>query len=221
MNNVKWNDIDAVIFDMDGVLTDSEPLINEAAITALKEYGVSAKEEDFLPFVGAGDEKYIAGVAEKYGLKYKSEMKARMYELYFELLPKKIKSFPGVKELLSALKKAGKKIAVASSADRIKVEANLNGIGLALSVFDQVVTGDDITRKKPDPEIFLIAAKKLNIPPEKCCVIEDAVNGVEASKAAGMKCIAITNSFSSEKLSEKNPDRIVNSLLEIRTTFIE
>ncbi|GAF76154.1 unnamed protein product, partial [marine sediment metagenome] len=87
-----WNETDAVIFDMDGVLTDSEPLINEAAISTLKEYGIDAKPEDFDPFVGAGDERYIAGVAEHYELIFKPEMKSRMYEIYLNILPEKIKS---------------------------------------------------------------------------------------------------------------------------------
>ena len=132
---INWKDIDAVVFDMDGVLTDSEPIINEAGLLALKEYGINAKPEDFRPFVGAGDDRYIGGVAEKYGLKYDVKMKAKMYEIYFQILPKKIKSFAGVHELMNTLKKSDKKIAVASASDRVKVEANLKANRIIFGYF--------------------------------------------------------------------------------------
>ena len=216
MKKINWKDIDAVIFDMDGVLTDSEPIINAAGIKALEDFGVNAKPEDFHPFVGAGDVRYIGGVAEKYGLVYKPEMKARMYEIYFELLPAMIKSFPGVKEILKTLKKLNKKIAVASAADRVKVEGNLKAIGLDLSVFDAILAAEDVSKKKPDPEIFIKAGQKVGVPAGRCCVVEDALNGVQAAKAAGMKCVAVTTSFPVEKLLQKEPDTVVPDLLELQ-----
>jgi len=129
--------IQGVIFDMDGVLTDSEPVINAAAIAGLREYGVCAAPEDFAPFVGMGEDRYIGGVAEKYGLAYLPEMKRRVYEIYLEILPAASIVFPGVHRLLSDVRDAGLSMAVASSADRVKVVANLEAaqrsgeIGLA------------------------------------------------------------------------------------------
>jgi cytidine deaminase len=214
-NNILWNDIDAIIFDMDGVITDTEPVINEAGILTLKQYGINAKPEDFIPFIGAGDDKYITGVAEKYGIKYDPELKKKLYENYFKILPQKIKLFPGVKELISTIKKIHKKVAIATAADLVKLKANLDCSGLSIDLFDCIITGDDILKKKPDPEIYLITAQKLKIAPDKCCVIEDALNGIESAKSAGMKCVAVSNSFSVPELITKQPDKIVSNLFEI------
>ena len=121
----------AVFFDMDGVLTDSEPVICASAIQMLREHGVEAKEEDFIPFVGTGENSYIGGVARKYGLDLDIiKAKARTYEIYLEMVPGKLKAFPGAVELVKECQEAGLKTAVASSADLIKVEANLREIGI-------------------------------------------------------------------------------------------
>src|SRR4030095_3393608 len=95
--------IKAVIFDMDGVLTDSEPLINAAAIAMFKEKGLVVQPEDFLPFVGPREDRYVGGVAEKYGLALDlPASKARTYEIYLELVPTHLKAFPGGSELVHA-----------------------------------------------------------------------------------------------------------------------
>src|ERR1051326_9136136 len=96
-------DIRAVIFDMDGVLTDSEPLINAAAIAMFEEKGIVVQPEDFLPFVGTGEDRYIGGVAEKYRFPLDlGSAKARTYEIYLELVPNKLRAFPGALELVQA-----------------------------------------------------------------------------------------------------------------------
>src|SRR5512139_1443529 len=125
--------IRAVIFDMDGVLTDSEPLINTAAVTMFKERGLHVQPMDFLPFVGAGEDRYIGGVAEKYQfLLDLAAAKQRTYEIYLELVPSQLEAFPEAYDFVLACRKAGLKVAVASSADRIKVAANLKKLGLPL-----------------------------------------------------------------------------------------
>ncbi|OGV72746.1 MAG: hypothetical protein A3K19_02915 [Lentisphaerae bacterium RIFOXYB12_FULL_65_16] len=205
----------AVIFDMDGVLTDSEPVINAAAIAGLKEFGVAAQPEDFLPFVGAGEDRYIGGVAELYGVRYTPAMKKRVYEIYLEMLPDRIRAFPGVHELLDRLDAAGLKVAVASSADRIKVEANLRAIGIRLERFAVLVVGEDVARKKPAPDIYLAAARKMGLTPGACCVVEDALNGVQAAKAAGMRCVAVEQSFPADQLRTVGPDVIRHGIADI------
>lgn len=193
--------IRAVIFDMDGVLTDSEPLINAAAIAMFKEKGLQVKPEDFGPFVGAGEDRYIGGVAEAYHFSLDlPAAKARTYEIYLELVPKRLKAFPGARELVWHCHSAGLRIGVASSADRVKVEANLRTIDLPPEVWNAVVWGEEVKQKKPAPEIFLGAAAKLHVSPSECVVIEDAVNGIQAAKAAGMCCIAVAQTFPAERL---------------------
>jgi beta-phosphoglucomutase len=190
-----------VIFDMDGVLTDSEPLINAAAIAMFKEKGLAVQPGDFLPFVGAGENRYIGGVAEKYSFPLDIlSAKRRTYEIYLELVPTRLKAFPGAVELFRTCRKAGLHLAVASSADEIKIVANLRQIGLPPDSWGAVVTGDDVGPKKPAPDIFLAAAVKLGLAPAECTVVEDAVNGVQAAWAAGMRCVAVAQTFPAAQL---------------------
>lgn len=205
----------AVIFDMDGVLTDSEPVINAAAIAGLREYGIDPKPEDFRPFVGTGEDRYIGGVAAAYGLTYVPEMKRRVYEIYLDLLPGMIKAFPGVHRLLHDLMDRGVRLAVASSADRVKVEANLRAIDVELAWFGAVIVGEDVVHKKPAPDIFLAAARRLGVEPAAACVVEDAVNGVRAAKAAGMRCVAVEQSFPAAVLLPAGPDVIRPALADV------
>ena len=193
--------IRAVIFDMDGVLTDSEPLINAAAVAMFRELGLTVQPEDFLPFVGTGEDRYLGGVAEKYGFALDGPAaKKRTYEIYLELVPRTLKGFPGAHGLVKNCRLADLKVAVASSADLVKIEANLRQIELDPDSWDAIVTGEDVANKKPAPDIFLAAAAKLGVPPAACVVIEDAVNGVQAAKAAGMRCVAVAQTFPAEKL---------------------
>ena len=195
--------IRAVIFDMDGVLTDSEPLINAAAIAMFREKGLVAQPEDFLPFVGSGEDRYIGGVAEKYHFPLDlPAAKQRTYEIYLDLVPLRLEAFPGVHDLLLTCRKAGLRVAVASSADKIKVIANLQKIKLPVESWDAVVTGEHVERKKPMPDIFLSAAQNLGVDSAACVVVEDAVNGIQAAKAAGMRCIAVAQTFPPERLQE-------------------
>jgi len=195
--------IRAVIFDMDGVLTDSEPLINAAAIAMFREKGLAVEPTDFLPFVGAGEDRYIGGVAEHYSFALDiPAAKQRTYEIYLQLVPTQLQAFPGVLQLVRAGRDAGLLLAVASSADEIKVRANLEKIGLPIAFWDAVVTGGDVKNKKPAPDIFLSAAKKLGARTEECVVVEDAVNGIQAAYAAKMRCVAVAHTFPVEVLHE-------------------
>ena len=195
--------IRAVIFDMDGVLVDSEPLINAAAIAMFKEKGLEVQPDDFLPFVGAGEDRYIGGVAEHYDFPLDvTEAKQRTYEIYLDLISSRLNAFPGVFELVHMCRAAGLLIAVASSADVIKVHANLEKIGMPMTFWDAVITGENVHNKKPAPDIFLTTAEKLGVSASECVVVEDAVNGVQAAKSAGMRCIAVATTFPAERLTE-------------------
>lgn len=192
----------AVIFDMDGVLTDSEPLINEAAVAMFRERGVPVAPEDFLPFVGTGENRYIGGVAEKHGVTLDIEAaKHRTYEIYLSLVPERLHAFPGSVEKARELRGAGLRLAVASSADRVKIDANLHKIGLPPEWWDAVVSAEDAVNKKPAPDLFLAAAARLGVSPAECVVIEDAVNGIQAALAARMRCVAVAQTFPPEKLA--------------------
>jgi len=194
--------IRAIIFDMDGVLTDSEPVICAAATAMFRERGVAVNKEDFRPFVGTGENRYIGGVAEKHGVTLDiAQAKRRTYEIYLELVEQGLDPFPGVHQLVSECRQSGLILAVASSADRIKIEANLRKIALPWLTWNAVVTGEDVRNTKPAPDIFLKAASLLRLTPDECCVVEDAPNGVAAAKAAGMRCVAIGHTFPLAHLS--------------------
>lgn len=193
--------LQGVILDMDGVLVDSEPFIKEAGVRMFAEKGFTVRPDDFLPFVGTGEDHFLGGVAEKYGLAFDLERdKARTYEIYLELIRGRLRALPGVSSFLGQCRARHLKVAVASSADAVKVEGNLHEIGLPPDRFDAIVNGSQVERKKPAPDIFLTAARRLGLPPESCLIVEDAVAGVAAAKAAGARCLALTTSFPADRL---------------------
>jgi HAD superfamily hydrolase (TIGR01509 family) len=193
--------IQAVIFDMDGVLTDSEPLICAAAMSMFQEMGLQVQAADFVPFVGTGEDRYIGGVAKKYHFPVDlGAAKRRTYEIYLRLVPTQLRAFPGAQALVRQCQESRFRIALASSADEIKILANLRQIGLPPESWDAIVTAENVVHKKPAPDLFLQAAKQIGMAPVECVVVEDAVNGVQAAKAAQMRCVAVAHSFSSEQL---------------------
>ena len=208
------NKIKGVIFDMDGVLCDSERFICGAATEMFhRRYKTRVHPDDFLPFVGAGENRYIGGVGEKYGIEIKlPEDKSYTYEIYLELIKGNLTPFEGVLEFIGTMRKNGVKLAVASAADHVKVEGNLTEIGVPSDCFDAVITGSDVTKHKPDPECFLMAAKAIGIPPEFTLVVEDANNGCKAAKTAGAWCLGLTTSFSAEQLIQSGADWIAPNL---------
>ncbi|MDF1575385.1 MAG: HAD-IA family hydrolase [Bacteroidales bacterium] len=192
----------AILFDMDGVLLDSEAYICQAGIRMFRDKGYEVSADDFLEFTGMGENRYLGGVAEKHGIPFEVERdKARTYEIYGQIVAGKLKPFEGVPEFIGRCRSRGLKMAVASSADPPKVEINLAEIGIPASTFGTVVTGLDIEHKKPSPDIFLKAAANLGVDASECLVIEDAVSGVAAGKAAGAKVLALTTSFTAEELA--------------------
>ena len=195
--------IQAVIFDMDGVLVDTEEYICEAAMKMFEEMGVTVKAEDFLDFVGTGENRYIGGVAEKHNVPLDiNHAKTRTYMFYDQIVRGRVKPLDGVIAFLARCKRLGLKTAVATSADRTKMEINLREMGFTEKDFNVCVNGLEVERKKPHPDIFLFAAQKLGIPPQNCLVVEDAVTGIRAAKAAGCKALGLMTSFSAEQLAE-------------------
>lgn len=212
------NGIKAVLFDMDGVLVDSEGYMLQAAKSALAKWGIQAKDEDFTEFVGAGEDKYVGGVAEKHGHTYITAMKDEAYRIYGELAKGQPMALESAGEMLSWLKAQGYKLAVCSSADRVKVDINISALHLPDGTLDDVVSGEDIVNKKPAPDIYLRGAALLGVKPEECMVVEDAINGIVAGHRAGMKCIGVTTSFPADVLArEAAPEHIIHSLTEMKT----
>lgn len=206
--------IRGVLFDMDGVLVDSEHFICSAAVTMFSEMGHSVKREDFRQFAGTGENRYLGGVAELYGIPMDIERaKERTYEIYGTIVKGNLLPLPGAVEFVERCRREGFLLALATSADRIKMEINLIEAGIPPETFNAIITGLDVVNKKPSPDIYLKAAQKLGLDPAECLVVEDAVSGVKAGKAAGCRCLAVTTSFSAGELYEA--DWICSSLSDV------
>lgn len=207
----------ALIFDVDGVVADTEALNARASVLMMKQlYHVDVAPEEYREFVGTGDERYVEGVAEKHGVTIDTAVAVeRRRQNFFELLGRApLPAMPGVMALVQAARVcADVGLAIATSGNADKQFPVIEGTGLRLEWFDAVITGEDVTRKKPDPQIYLVTAEKLGVAPERCVVFEDAPAGVAAAKAAGMLCVAVTSSVDADKL--RDADLIVDSLAEV------
>jgi beta-phosphoglucomutase len=207
----------ALIFDVDGVVADTEALNARASVLMFQElYGVTVRPEDFRPFVGHGDERYCEGVAEKYGVSINTQAAVeRRAANFFRLLQDEpLPASPGVLAIVAAARRDPEvKLAIATSGQKAKQFPVITGAGLRLEWFGAVITGDDVTRKKPDPQIYLLTAVRLGVPPAHCVVFEDAPAGVQAAKAAGMVCVAVTSTVTAEELQAA--DLLVGSLAEV------
>ena len=210
----------AILFDMDGVLIESEFLMRHSAIQALAEYGIEAKHEDFREFTGMGEDMFVGGVAQKYGHTYTFDMKERAYD-YFGAQVKELAHVPpGVKEMLLALHGKGLVMAVYSAADLRKVRYNIQAIGVDESIFSALVTGSDVERKKPFPDIYLEGARRIGMEPKDCLVVEDVVSGIKAAHAAGMDAVGVPTTFSKEELAERvHPEYLLNEIKELTDLF--
>ena len=185
--------IKAVIFDMDGVIVNSEPAHVEAEKQVLLKYGVKITAEELRDYTGTTAEFEFNDLIRKYKLNTTAETLFNEKEkILFKLLEEKTEPTKGVIDLIKNLKRQGLKLGIATSGHRKLAHYYLNKLGLE-SFFDTVVCAEDITRSKPDPEIFLRAAQRLGMKPFECIVIEDARLGVEAARKAGMKSIGYSN----------------------------
>jgi HAD superfamily hydrolase (TIGR01509 family) len=207
-----------IIFDMDGVLTDSEWFIAEAGRLMFAEtHGVSVTHQDFLPFVGLGENRFLGGVADKFNISgFDIERdKARTYAIYVDIVKGKLQALPGATEFVLRSRELGLKTALATSTDYIKMMASLREIGLVSDEdggFDALINGLDVERRKPFPDIFLEAARRIGIEPQYCWVVEDSVGGVTAAKAAGMRCLGLLTTFPKEEIQKAGADIIVRDL---------
>uniref|UniRef100_A0A0E0NU57 Thioredoxin domain-containing protein n=1 Tax=Oryza rufipogon TaxID=4529 RepID=A0A0E0NU57_ORYRU len=214
-----WGKVSAVLFDMDGVLCNSEELSRLAGVDLFAEMGVDVTGDDFVPYMGTGEANFLGGVAKLKGVKdFNAESaKKRFFEIYLDKYAKPNAGigFPGALDLVTECKNAGLKVAVASSADRIKVDANLAAAGLPLSLFDAIVSADAFENLKPAPDIFLAASKTLGVDTDECIVIEDALAGVQAAKAAEMRCIAVMTTLEEDALQQASPSLIRKNIGDI------
>jgi HAD superfamily hydrolase (TIGR01509 family) len=206
-----------VIFDMDGVLVDGEPLHFEASRQLFAEEGKVHSLDEHKKWLGTkGDWN---DMARAYGLRLPLEHYPRRYdELILSQYGTCTDPLPGAATLVAGLRRAGVPVGVASSSRRNWVETCLSGIGL-IEDFDAVVTGSEVEHGKPAPDIYLLAAERLGKDPRACLAIEDAPAGIEAAHAAGMTCWAVRTEYT-RGIDLPDPDAVFESLEEIAVAEI-
>lgn len=211
----------AVIFDFNGIIVDDEPIHFELFQRVLKEEGIKLTEADYYArYLGCDDRGAFTTAYREHGRALSPSKVAQLIErkaaYYQEDIKSKMRVFPGVQTVVPHLAQK-LPLAIASGALRNEIEIILSSMGL-LAHFRAIVSAEDVTRGKPDPEIFLKALAQLNAalisnPPisaAECLVIEDSKEGIRGARRAGMKCLAVTNSHPAELLDEA--DSIVDSL---------
>jgi beta-phosphoglucomutase len=207
----------AVIFDMDGVLVDSYHAHFRSWQQLAAEVGRDLTEAEFAAEFGRTSREIIAGWGNGYSDDRIRTLDDRKEALFREILLADFPTMPGAEQLLISLRRAGVALAVGSSGPPENVEVVLDRLGC--KYFDAVVTGADVTRGKPDPQVFLVAAAKLEITPSRCAVVEDAPAGVEAASAAGMASIGLASTGRSRDVLDK-ADLVVDTLAELSPEVI-
>lgn len=205
----------AVIFDLDGVIIDSEPLYLEINIKTFKHFDIHVSEEDFNHFVGMTDVGVYTTLKEKYQVPYTiEEMLAYHSELVWDTFYHlDTEPIEGIRDLLKTLKDHHIPTAIASSSPKKIIEVIVHKFKLA-DYFQCIVSGQEVSHGKPAPDIFIKTAKCLQINPADCVVIEDSKNGSIAAKKAGMKCIGFQN-LNSGNQDLSSADVIVDAIAQI------
>lgn len=202
-----------VLWDMDGVIADTNSFHFAAWQETFAKRGIKFTEKDFTRLFGTRNDFIIHSVlGREVSQKDVITIVEEKEENFRHKIRGNIKPFPGVIKLLNTIKKGNFKLALVSSAPKENIDLVSDELNLE-SYFDGVISGQEVAESKPSPQIYLLAAEKLEAEPRDCVVIEDSPLGVKAAKAAGMRCLAVANTHPKEEL--KGADKIVNSLEDI------
>ncbi|MBQ8014322.1 MAG: HAD family phosphatase [Treponema sp.] len=207
--------IKAVLFDMDGVLLDTESVCKICWERAADEYNLKNIDEIFLQCVGRSRadttrllQKYLDGEKEAESFRERTSV---LFDVVWK--EKGLEKMPFVSECLESLRKAGFRLAVVSSTRKVRVFPQLKDAGI-FDYFETFTTGDMVTRSKPDPEIYLKAASSLGLSPDECAAIEDSPNGVRSAVNAGIKCIMVPDLIPADDEMREKAWKIFKNLAE-------
>lgn len=212
--------ITTIIFDMNGVITDDEDIHELATQQIFESVGVEITPEIYREFcLGRTDASAFKDLVAKFGIQQQSVdyLIAEKSVAYQELVKGNLKVYTGVIELINRLRKKYT-LALTTSSTFAEVQTVMDQLKIG-KCFATVVCANDVKLGKPDPEPYLLTAKKLQVDSATCMVIEDSENGVQSAKAAGMKCVAITNTEKPSKL--KAADEIITGYSELTDAFIQ
>jgi beta-phosphoglucomutase family hydrolase len=205
--------LEAVLWDLDGVIADTGTYHCQAWQDVFRERGVSFSEADFRRYFGQRNDTFIRSIlGSKISPAEMDVVAGEKEENYRRRVSRNIRPLPGVVALLKSLHERGVKMAIASSAPLENIRLIIRGLGID-ACFQAIAFGREVAEGKPSPQIFLLAAAKLGVEPRNCVVIEDAVAGVAAAVGGGMKCVAVTNSHPRRRLKEA--DLIVDTLEKV------
>lgn len=197
--------IEAVLFDMDGTLIDSEPNYRVADERFLKDLGIELPEEVWELFVGIGSGKMIEYVKDHYGLEGDTQELLELKDRYYHgIVEERTEIFPATVRLLGELEERGMPCAIATGSSKRTLRLSLEATGLE-ERFDATVSAEEVAEGKPAPDVFLEAARRVGVRPERCLVLEDSRSGIEAALAAGMAVVALpsVSSLRDDPLLEK------------------
>lgn len=205
--------IKAVIFDMDGVISDTSKLHATQELKILSRFGINISMEELIKrYSGVRTKKFFKELLDGIGAEYDlAELMHEKWTGMLEMSKKHVPEIPGAISLINEAKKAGLKIAVASGSDKNYVLTVLKTLGVQ-DLFDAITSSEEVKNGKPEPDVFLLAAKRMSVAPENCIVIEDGISGMIAAKKAGMLSIGLVK----DRNDESYPADIrVESLNEI------
>ncbi len=210
----------AVIFDLDGVLWDGEPLYHEAFNLILEPHGVRVSEDDYNHIIGLSVEGAWDWVRRRFDLAVPPADFLRAYnQAVLRLLQRPVEPLPGVRPLIGELRHSGVPIAVASTSLRAWVDATLRGLNLE-GAFNTVVSASEVANGKPAPDLFLAAAARLGVPPDRCLAVEDTGPGIAAAKAAGMFAVQL-RAASTALPPLPDADLVLDSLTDFDLSLLE
>ncbi len=210
----------AVVFDMDGVLIDSEVLYQKSAMQSAKEIGFELSEELYMSVIGLPEEVGEAIIREAMGSDFSFEIYDQRYrQILAAEFKKHLPIKTGVRELLSLLKKLQIPVAVSTSANRKTANNHLSRADL-MPYFSTVVTCDDVDNGKPHPDPYLLAAQRLNVKPEDCLALEDSHNGVRSAHGAGMQTIMVPDMLLATEEIAALCITVMNDLHAVRDRFL-
>ncbi len=209
----------AVIFDMDGVIVDSEPLHIKAERLLFAPFGVDVTDEELQSYMGRTPQILLKDIIRKYELNTTlDELYPRHKENLEKLYRDEVEPIPGALETIQTLRNGDIDLAIASSSDLLLISTVLNKFDLN-DTFTSIVSGEEVKNVKPHPDIFLEAARRLGVKPKECVVVEDSHAGVRAAKTAGMTCIGFESPNSPNQ--DLDPaDLVIDDLTDLRVEVL-
>lgn len=214
--------IRTVIFDMDGVIIDTEPIHHHAFFTQFAELGITVSDELYASFLGSSTRNVFQRLKQEFGLPQEvPALLLRKRELFNKAFDENtgLDLLPGVRALIEDLQRHGVQMVLASSASKATITRVFNRFGLA-PYFSHTVSGEDFAQSKPNPAIFLHAAELAQTPVTECIVIEDSANGVAAAKAAGIYCVGYASPHSAGQ-DLRLADQVIQDFSELSAANIQ